>query len=76
METFSLFLFQRLWNNNSHKKESLNEDIPRKIFELNLKKELYVNMLTLLQCSANSVQLLYLLTYISMSYNIQYIFNQ
>ncbi|MCP4052884.1 MAG: reverse transcriptase family protein, partial [Mesoflavibacter sp.] len=40
IERFPLFSFQRLWNNICHEKEFLNENIPRKTFALNLKKEL------------------------------------
>ena len=40
IERFPLFSFQKLWNNFCHEKESLNEDIPKKTFALNLKKEL------------------------------------
>ena len=39
IERFPLFSFQRLWNNICHENELLNENIHRKTFALNLKKE-------------------------------------
>ena len=51
IERFPLFSFQRLWNNICHEKELLNENIPRKTFALNLKKELLKTICQNLNCT-------------------------
>ena len=51
IERFPLFFFQRLWNNICHEKELLNENIPRKTFALNLKKELLKTICQNLNCT-------------------------
>ena len=51
IERFPLFSFQRLWNNICHEKELLNENIPRKIFALNLKKEFLKTICQNINCN-------------------------